>query len=47
MVEISDFELPDSWVLAGSMDEEPPSLQEALDGPDGVEWRKGLEKEIS
>ena len=34
-------------MLARSMDEEPPSLQEALDGLDGVEWRKGLEKEIS
>ena len=29
------------------MDEEPASLQEALDGPDGDKWRKGLEKEIS
>ena len=28
------------------MDEEPASLQEALEGPDGEEWRKGLEKEI-
>ena len=40
------FDLPDSWALAGSMDEEPASLQEALEGPDGKEWKKGLEKEI-
>ena len=40
------FDLPDSWALAGSMDEEPTSLQEALEGPDGEEWKKGLEKEI-
>ena len=40
------FDLPDSWALAGSMDEEPASLQEALEGPDGEEWKKGLEKEI-
>ena len=32
------FDLPDSWVLAGSMDEEPASLQEALEGPDGEDW---------
>ena len=32
--------------LASSMDEEPTSLQEALEGPDGEKWRKGLEKEI-
>ena len=29
------LDLPDSWALAGSMDEEPASLQEALEGPDG------------
>ena len=40
------FDLPDSWALAGSMDEEPASLQEALEGPDGEEWKKGLEIEI-
>ena len=40
------FDLPNSWALAGSMDEEPASLQEALEGPDGEEWKKGLEKEI-
>ena len=28
------------------MDEEPASLQEALEGPDGAEWKKGLDKEI-
>ena len=39
-----DFDLPDSWALAGSMDEEPASLQKAIDGPDGEEWQKGLEK---
>ena len=40
------FDLPDNWALAGSMNEEPATLQEALEGPDGEEWRKGLEKEI-
>ena len=28
------------------MDEEPTSLQEALEGMDGAEWQKGLDKEI-
>ena len=28
------------------MDKEPTSLQEALEGPDGEEWRKGFKKEI-
>ena len=32
------LDLPDSWALAGSMDEEPTSLQEALEGPDGEDW---------
>ena len=32
------LDLPDSWALAGSMDEEPASLQEALEGPDGEDW---------
>ena len=31
------FDLPDSWALASSMNEEPTSLQEALEGPDGEE----------
>lgn len=41
------FELLDCWALAGSMDEEPTSLWEALEGPDGAAWQKGLDKEIS
>ena len=28
------------------MDEEPASLQEALEGLDGAEWKRGLDKEI-
>ena len=32
------LDLPDSWALAGSMDEESTSLQEALEGPDGEDW---------
>ena len=40
------LDLPDSWALAGSMDEEPVSLQEALEGPDGEDWRRGLDKEL-
>ena len=32
------LDLPDSWALTGSMDEEPASLQEALEGPDGEDW---------
>ena len=40
------LDLPDSWALAGSMDEEPASLQEALEGPDGEDWQKGLDKEL-
>ena len=43
----NDFlDLPNSWALAGSMDEEPTSLQEALEGPDGEDWQKGLDKEL-
>ena len=38
LAEINIFELPDSWTLAGSMNEEPASLQEALEGPVGAEW---------
>ena len=38
--------LPDSWALAGSMNDEPASLQEALEGLDGTKWQKGLDKEI-
>ena len=40
------LDLPDSWALAGSMDEEPASLQGALEGPDGEDWRRGLDKEL-
>ena len=40
------LDLPDSWALAGSMDEEPTSLQEALEGPDGEDWQRGLDKEL-
>ena len=46
LAKIDGFKLPDSWVLAGSMDEEPASLQEALEGLDGAEWKRGLDKEI-
>ena len=35
--ETDQFKLLDSWTLAGSMDEEPASLQEVLEGPDGAE----------
>ena len=28
------------------MDKEPASLREALEGPDGAEWKRGLDKEI-
>ena len=44
--ENESLDLPDSWALAGSMDEEPASLQEALEGPDGEDWQKGLDKEL-
>ena len=40
------LDLLDSCALAGSMDEEPASLQEALEGPDGEDWRRGLDKEL-
>ena len=37
LAEINDFELPDSWVLVGSMDEESALIWEALEGTDGAE----------
>ena len=46
LAEIDVFKLLDSWALAGSMDKEPASLQEAIEGIDGAEWQKGLDKEI-
>ena len=38
--------LPEDFALAGSMDEEPGSLAEALAGKNGDDWKAGWDKEI-
>jgi hypothetical protein len=40
------YALPDEFALAGSMDDEPTSYEEALTGPDVAEWKAAWEKEI-
>ena len=44
--ESAQDELDPLYLLAGSMQNEPPSMSEALRGPNAAEWQKVLEYEI-
>ena len=40
------YAMPSDFALAGSMDDEPVSYDDAMSGPNAREWRGAWEKEI-
>ena len=44
--EDNQTDLPPDFALIGGMDSEPPSIDEALRGPDAQKWREALDYEI-
>ena len=45
--EDDEINLPPDFALIGGMDSEPPSIDEALRGPDAQKWREALDYEIN